>query len=106
GTRGDAVTDEAVGSKDDGPFPIEPDVPRLARVRNAISGGGANFEVDRNGGKSRADATPAGLEGLQSVIEALHRFKMRAVRTVANEADVRPLLHRGTATTSTRMRQY
>jgi S-adenosyl methyltransferase len=97
------VTDEAVGSKDDGPFPIEPDVPRLARVRNAISGGDANFDVDRNVVKSLADATPAGLEGLQSVIEALHRFKMRAVRTVADESDVRQFLHIGTATSSTGM---
>jgi hypothetical protein len=92
-----------VDSKDDGPFPIEPNVPRLARVRNAISGGDANFTVDRDVVKSLADATPTGLEGLQSVIEALHRFKMRAVRTVADESDVRQFLHVGTATPSTGM---
>jgi hypothetical protein len=89
--------------KDDGPFPIEPNVPRLARVRNAISGGDANFAVDRDVAKSLADAAPSGLEGLQAVIEALHRFKMRAVRTVANESDVRQFLHLGTATPSTGM---
>jgi hypothetical protein len=97
------VTDETPGSTDDGPFHIELDVPRLARIRNAISGGDANFSVDRDVVKSLADATPAGLEGLQSVIEALHRFKMRGVRTVANESDVRQFLHIGTATPSTGM---
>jgi S-adenosyl methyltransferase len=97
------VPDEQVGNKDDGPFHIELDVPRLARVRNAISGGDANFSVDRDVVKSLADATPSGLEGLQSVIEALHRFKMRGVRTVANESDVRQFLHVGTATPSTGM---
>jgi S-adenosyl methyltransferase len=96
------VSDEVV-DKDDGPFPIEPNVPRLARVRNAISGGDANFAVDRDVAKSLADAAPSGLEGLQAVIEALHRFKMRAVRTVANESDVRQFLHLGTATPSTGM---
>lgn len=96
------MSDEVV-DKDDGPFPIEPNVPRLARVRNAISGGDANFAVDRDVAKSLADAAPSGLEGLQAVIEALHRFKMRAVRTVANESDVRQFLHLGTATPSTGM---
>ena len=96
------MSDEVV-DKDDGPFPIEPNVPRLARVRNAISGGDANFAVDRDVAKSLADAAPSGLEGLQAVIEALHRFKMRAVRTVASESDVRQFLHLGTATPSTGM---
>jgi hypothetical protein len=97
------VTDETVGSKDDGPFHIELDVPRLARIRNAISGGDANFSVDRDVVKSLADATPSGVEGLQGVIEALQRFKTRAVRTVATESDVRQFLHVGTATSSSGM---
>jgi S-adenosyl methyltransferase len=96
------VTDD-VADSDDGSFPIEHDVPQLARVRNAISGGGANFSVDREVADSLSKATPAGLEGLQSVIEALHSFKMRAVRTVADESDVRQFLHLGTATPSTGM---
>jgi len=94
------VTDEEVDSSEEGPFPIEFEVPRLARIRNAISGGGANFTADREVVESLADATPAGLEGLQGVIEALHRFKMRAVRTIAEESDVRQFLHIGTATPS------
>ena len=97
------MTEEATHSDDGGPFAIDPDVPRLARIRNAISGGEANFAADRDVVKSLADATPTGLAGLQSVIEALHRFKMRAVRTVATESDVRQFLHLGTATPSTGM---
>ncbi len=103
GKGDDAVTDESVGRNHEEAFPIELNVPRLARIRNAISGGEANFSVDRNVMKSLADATPAGLVGLQGVIEALHRFKMRAVRTVAAESDVRQFLHVGTATSSTGM---
>jgi hypothetical protein len=97
------VTDEAADSEDHGPFPIELHIPRLSRIRNAISGGEANFSVDRNVAESLADATPAGLDGLQGVIEALHRFVMRAVRTVADESDARQFLHIGTATPTTGM---
>jgi hypothetical protein len=102
-TKDDAVTDDAADRDEDGAFPIEIDVPSLSRVRNAISGGKANFTVDRDVVDSLAGATPAGIEGLQGVIEALHRFKMRGVRTVATESDVRQFLHVGTATPSTGM---
>ena len=98
------MSDEPEHSNEDGdPFPIEPDVPRLARIRNAISGGDANFSADRTVVKDLADAAPTGLEGLQAVIEALHRFKQRAVRTVAAESDIRQFLHVGTATSSSEM---
>jgi hypothetical protein len=99
----DEPADRDADDHDDGPFPIELDVPRLARIRNAISGGEANFSVDREVVESLADATPSGLEGLQGVIEALHRFKMRAVRTVADESDVRQFMHLGTVSPSTGM---
>src|SRR5215471_1454805 len=79
------------------------DVPRLARIRNAISGGETNFSVDRDAVKSLADATPSGLDGLQGVIEALQRFKMRAVRTITEESDTRQFLHVGTATSAATM---
>ena len=95
------MTDEAADSNDDGPFPIELDVPQLSRIRNAISGGDANFSVDRKAVDSITEATPNGLDGLQAVIEALHRFKLRAVRTIAEESDVRQFLHIGTVTPST-----
>ena len=97
------MTDEAAGSTEGDPFSIELDVPRLARIRNAISGGDANFTVDRTVVKSLADAAPSGIAGLQGVIEALTRFKLRAVRTVAGESDVRQFLHIGTATSSSDM---
>jgi hypothetical protein len=104
-TRDDAVTDEdeAADRDEDGPFPIELGVPSLSRVRNAISGGAANFSVDREVVETMAAATPNGLDGLQSVIEALHAFKMRAVRTVASDTEVRQFLHVGTATPTTGM---
>ena len=107
GVSGDgAVTDEPGAgntSSDDGPFPIAVDVPSLARIRNAISGGEANFAVDRDVVESIAKATPSGLDGLQGFIEALHRFKLRAMDTVAGESDVRQFLNLGTATPSTGM---
>ena len=91
------MTDEDVDN-DGGSFSIRPDVPHLARIQNAISGGPANFSADRDAVDSLTEATPNGLEGLQAVIEALHSFKLRAVRTVADESDVRQFLHLGTAT--------
>lgn len=93
--------DESSGidrSDDGGPFPIDIDVPSLSRIRNAISGGVANFSVDRDVVDVMVKANPWGLDALQRFIEALHRFKMRAVDTVADESDVRQFLNLGTAT--------
>ena len=89
GTGDQSVTDEAAGSTDGDPFSIEPDMPRLARIRNAISGGDANFTVDRTVVKSLADAAPSGVAGLQGVIEALTRFKLRAVRAECGGREMR-----------------
>jgi hypothetical protein len=97
------MTDEAADSDHDGLFPIDVEVPSLSRIRNAISGGDANFSVDREIVDSIAKANPAGIDGLQGFIEALHRFKMRAVRSIADESDVRQFLHLGTITPSTGM---
>jgi hypothetical protein len=97
------VTDEAADSDHGDLFPIDVEVPSLSRIRNAISGGDANFSVDREIVDSIAKANPAGIDGLQGFIEALHRFKMRAVRSIADESDVRQFLHLGTVTPSTGM---
>ena len=96
------MSDEAADSNGN-PFGIEFDVAELARVRNAISGGESNFTVDREVAESLVEATPNGLEGLRAVIEALHKFVMRAVRTIADESDVRQFLHIGTLTPTTSM---
>jgi hypothetical protein len=102
--RGGAVIDDAGDSGDpSGPFPIDVEVPSLWRIRNAISGGDANFSIDREIVDSIAKANPAGIDGLQGYIEALHRFKMRAVRAIAEESDVRQFLHLGTGTPSSGM---
>ena len=93
--------DDAGDRYEDGPFDIDPDVPRLSRVRNAISGGGANFTADREVADSLAEVAPTGFDGLRGVIEAMHRFVRRGLRTVADESDVRQFLHIGTATPST-----
>ena len=95
------MTDDAADRNEEGPFPIEHDVPRLARVRNVITGGGANFSVDRQAVESLAAIAPTGLDGLRGVIEAMHRFIMRGIRTVADESEVRQFLHIGTTTPST-----
>jgi hypothetical protein len=91
------------GNDEDGAFVIDLEVPSLSRIRNAISGGAANFSVDRDVVDSIAKANPAGQDALRGFIEALHRFKMRAVDTVAGESDVRQFLNLGTATPSTHM---
>jgi len=103
GQFGDGAVTEEPADSDDGPFPIDVEVPSLSRIRNAISGGEANFSVDRDVVDSISKANPSGMDALQGFIEALHRFKMRAVRTVAGESDVRQFLHLGTATPSTAM---
>lgn len=97
------MSDDVGERNEDGPFPIEFEVPRLSRIRNAISGGGANFTVDRDVVESLSEVTPSGLDGLKGVIEALHRFVKRAIRTVADESDVRQFLAIGTANPSTGM---
>lgn len=88
---------------DEGPFFIDIEVPSLARIRNAINGGEANFSVDRDMVDAMTKANPSGLDALQAFVEALHRFKMRAIHTVAVESGVRQFLNLGTATPSTDM---
>lgn len=95
------MTDDAGDRNEEGPFPIEHDVPRLARVRNVITGGGANFSADRKAAESLAAAAPTGFDGLRGVVEAMHKFILRGVRTVADESDVRQFLHIGTTTPET-----
>jgi hypothetical protein len=97
------VTDEADESNDGGPFPIDFNAPRLARIENFISGGEANFSVDRTVAEDLAEATPNSLEGLRAVIEGMQAFVARGVHAVVDESDVRQFLHIGMATPTTGM---
>jgi hypothetical protein len=90
-------------SNEEGPLPIDLNVPRISRVRNALTGGEANFQVDRNVADALAQTSPFGAVGLKAVLEALDQFVTRALRTVADESEVRQFLHIGTATPSTGM---
>jgi hypothetical protein len=90
-------------SHEEGPLPIDLNVPRISRVRNALTGGEANFQVDRNVADALVETSPFGAVGLKAVLEALDQFVTRALRTVADESEVRQFLHIGTATPSTGM---
>jgi hypothetical protein len=89
--------------KEEGPLPIDLNVPRISRVRNALTGGEAHFQVDRKVADALVETSPFGAVGLKAVLEALDQFVTRALRTVADESDVRQFLHIGTATPSTGM---
>jgi hypothetical protein len=90
-------------SNEEGPLPIDLNVPRISRVRNALTGGEANFQVDRKVADALVETSPFGAVGLKAVLEALDQFVTRALRTVADESEVRQFLHIGTATPSTGM---
>jgi hypothetical protein len=94
---------DVTDSNEEGPLPIDLNVPRISRVRNALTGGEANFQVDRKVADALVETSPFGAVGLKAVLEALDQFVTRALRTVADESDVRQFLHIGTATPSTGM---
>jgi hypothetical protein len=94
---------DVTDSNDEGPLPIDLGVPRISRVRNALVGGDANFAVDREVADALVETSPFGAVGLKGVLEALDQFVTRALRTIADESEVRQFLHIGTATPSAGM---
>lgn len=103
GAHGEAGANEVTDSNEEGPLPIDLSVPRISRVRNALTGGEANFSVDRKVADALVETSPFGAVGLKAVLEALDQFVTRVLRTIADESEVRQFLHIGTATPKTGM---
>jgi len=91
------------GDHDDGPFAIDPSVPRLARVENFLVGGQAHFAVDQAAAESIGDLSTGGLDGLRGLIEAIKTFVARAVAVASTELGIRQYLHIGMSTPTTGM---
>jgi hypothetical protein len=97
------MVDQPSDPHDGGPFRIELDVPRLARVENFVTGGAAHFAVDRAAAESIGERSPGGLDGLRALIHATKGFVGRAVTVLTSEAGVRQYLHIGMSTPTTGM---
>jgi hypothetical protein len=91
------VTDQPPGTNDEGPFPIDASVARLARLEDFIAGGDAHFAVDRAAAEALSEETLTGLEGLRATVEAMRAFVARAVAFLAAEAGARQFLQIGTS---------
>jgi hypothetical protein len=91
------MNDQPSGANDEGLFPIDPGVARLARIENFLSGGEAHFSVDRAAAGAMSEETLSGLEGLQATVEALRAFVARAVAFLVAEAGARQFLQIGTS---------
>jgi hypothetical protein len=97
------VTDQPSNTNDDGLFPIDLSVARLARIENFLAGGDAAFAVDRAAAKTLGEASPVGLDGLRGVIEGLKAFVARAVRLLTGDIGIRQFLDIGMSTPTTGM---
>jgi len=80
-------------SRDEGPFAIDPSVPRLARVENFLAGGEAHFAVDRTAAESIGELTSGGLDGLRDMNDAIKAFVARAVTVLSGDVGIRQYLH-------------
>lgn len=85
---------------DEGPFSIDPEAPRLARMENFLSGGQAHFAADRDAVESIGDVALGGLDALRALITTTKGFVDRAVTLLATELGVRQYLHIGMSTPS------
>jgi hypothetical protein len=91
------------GDHDNGPFAIDPKVPRLARVENYLSGGEAHFAADEAAAEAIGDLAAFGLDGMRSMNDAIKSFVGRAVAVLAGDLGVRQFLHIGMSTPTTGM---
>jgi hypothetical protein len=97
------MTDQPSDPSDGGPFSVDPNVARLARVENFLAGGEAHFAVDRAAAGSIGEFSPKGLDGLRGLIREVKGFVARAVRVATGEIGVRQFLHIGMSTPTTGM---
>ena len=97
------MDDQPSDDRDDGPFAIDPTVPRMARVENFLVGGPAHFVADQVAAEAVGEVAPGGLEALRHLIEALKAFVSRAVTVVSGDLGVRQYLHIGMLTPTTGM---
>jgi hypothetical protein len=91
------------GDHDNGPFAIDPKVPRLARVENYLSGGEAHFAADEAAAQAIGDLATVGLDGMRRMNEAIKSFVGRAVTVLAGDLGIRQFLHIGMSTPTTGM---
>lgn len=83
-------------SPDREPFEIDTTMAHPARVYDYLLGGAENFAVDRKAAELHVAANPGGMDAVRGDIKANRAFLGRAVRYLAEEADVRQFLDIGT----------
>ena len=88
---------------DEGPFAIDPSVPRLARVESFLAGGEAHFAIDRAAAESIGELSPGGLDGLRDMNDAIKGFVARAVTVLSGDVGIRQYLHIAMSTPTTGM---
>jgi hypothetical protein len=88
---------------DDGPFAIDPTVPRLARMESFLAGGDAHFASDRAAAASIGEMAAGGLEGMRASNDAIKAFVARAVAVLTGDLGIRQYLHIAMAAPGTGM---
>jgi hypothetical protein len=92
------MVDQPDQPDDGGPFPIELDVAKVARVENFLAGGDAHFAIDRAAAESIGEVSPGGIDGLRELVRAVKTFVTRTVTVLTGELGVRQYLHIGMST--------
>src|SRR5262245_6517368 len=80
-------------ARDEGPFAIDPSVPRLARMESFLAGGQAHFAVDRAAAETIGELSADGLDGLRDMNDAIKGFVARAVAVLTGDLGIRQYLH-------------
>jgi hypothetical protein len=75
---------------------IDRHVPHASRIYDYLLGGSNNFEVDRQAANAAMAALPGGIDEIRLQVQANRRFLGRAVRYLADEANIRQFLDAGT----------